>query len=88
MHKFNGDLIGPGRLRPRVGNILLEAQELEFVPCSDHFFEIFQTFQQQIGTKLSFADCAIAYVAQQRAEGLVLTFDEELRKVGGIQIPR
>ncbi len=72
----------------RVENILLDAQELEFVPCSDLFPEILKTFQEQTSMKLSFADSAIAYVAQQRAEGLVLTFDEELRKETGVQIPR
>jgi predicted nucleic acid-binding protein len=72
----------------RVGNILLEAEELEFVPCSDLFPEIFRAFRKQTRTKLSFADSAIAYVAQQRAGGLVLTFDQELGKVPGIQMPR
>ena len=72
----------------RVGNILLEAQELHLVPCSDLFPEIFKTFQEQTSTKLSFADSAIAYVARQRAEGLVLTFDDELRRIAGLQIRR
>ncbi len=72
----------------RVGNILLEAQELEFVPCSDLFPEVFKAFQSQKSTKLSFADAAIAYLAQQRADGLVLTFDDELRNVAGIQMRR
>jgi predicted nucleic acid-binding protein len=71
----------------RVGNILLEAQELDFVPCSDLFHETFKAFHEQTSTKLSFVDTAIAYVAQQRAGGLVLTFDDELRKLAGIQIP-
>jgi len=66
----------------RVGKILLAAQELDFVPCSDLFSETFKTFQEQVSTKLSFTDSAIAYVAQQRAEGLVLTFDDELRNAG------
>ena len=44
----------------RVGNILLEAQELEFVPCSDFFPEIFKAFQEQKSMRLSFANSAIA----------------------------
>ena len=35
---------------------------------------------RQGNTRLSFADAAIAHVARQRTDGLVLTFDDELRK--------
>jgi hypothetical protein len=38
-------------------------------------------------TRLSFADAAIAHVAEKRANGLVLTFDEEFRKLPGIHVP-
>jgi predicted nucleic acid-binding protein len=72
----------------RVGDILLEAQELEFVPCSDLFSHTLNAFRKQKATSLSFADAAIAYVAQQRANGFVLTFDDEFRKMPGIQIPQ
>jgi predicted nucleic acid-binding protein len=71
----------------RVGHILLEAQELEFVPCSDLFSESLRVFLGQTRTRLSFADAAITYVAQQRAEGLVLSFDDEFRKIPGIRVP-
>ena len=71
----------------RVGNILLEAQELEFVACSDLFPEALHIFQAQTGTSLSLADSAIIYIALQRAQGLVLSFDDELRSTAGIQIP-
>jgi predicted nucleic acid-binding protein len=69
----------------RVGRILLDAEELEFVPCSDLFLESVKAFSTQHGTKLSFADAAIASVARARAEGRVLTFDEEFRKASGIK---
>lgn len=72
----------------RVASILLEAQELEFVPCSDLFFDAFNLFQEQRATRLSFADAAIASVARRRANRLILTFDDEFRKFPGIQIPR
>jgi predicted nucleic acid-binding protein len=71
----------------RVGHILLEAEELEFVPCSDLFSEILKNFLKQTSTKLSFTDAAIAHVAQQRADGLVLTFDNEFQKIPGIRLP-
>ena len=72
----------------RVGQLLLEAEELEFVPCSGLFSETFETFAGQGSTHLSFADAAIAHVARQRADGLVLTFDAELRKVPAISVPQ
>ncbi len=72
----------------RVGRLLLEAEELDFVPCSDLFSEALETFAGQGSTRLSFADAAIAHVARQRAEGLVLTFDDELRKAEGIRVPQ
>jgi predicted nucleic acid-binding protein len=71
----------------RVGKLLLDAEELEFVPCSDLFSSAFEIFTHQGNTRLSFADAAIAHVAQERAEGLVLTFDEEFSKLPGIHLP-
>ena len=71
----------------RVGRLLLDAEELDFVPCSDLFPEAFRTFAQQGNTRLSFADAAIAQVAQERAGGLLLTFDQEFGKVPGIRVP-
>src|SRR3954454_7285121 len=38
----------------RVGRLLLEADELEFVPCSDLFIETLDTFAGQGSTRLSF----------------------------------
>jgi predicted nucleic acid-binding protein len=72
----------------RVGRLLLEAEELDFVPCSDLFSETFETFAGQGGTRLSFADAAIAHVARQRADGLVLTFEDELGKASAIRVPQ
>jgi predicted nucleic acid-binding protein len=72
----------------RVGRLLLEAAELEFVPCSDLFSEAFETFAGQGSTRLSFADAAIAHIARRRAAGLVLTFDDELRKAPAIHVPQ
>jgi predicted nucleic acid-binding protein len=71
----------------RVGRLLLDAQELDFVPCSDLFLEAFELFARQKASRLSFADAAIAHVAIQRAGGLVLTFDAELARVPGIRVP-
>ena len=70
----------------RVGRILLDAEELEFVPCSDLFIETMESFSSQGGTRLSFADAAISSVARSRADGLILSFDEEFRKIAGLRV--
>jgi predicted nucleic acid-binding protein len=70
-----------------VGRLLLDADELDFVPCSDLFSDAFEMFTHQKSKRLSFADAAIAHVAQERAGGLILTFDEEFRNLRGIRVP-
>jgi len=69
----------------RTGRLLLEAQELEFVPCSDVFLETVQLFRSQKNTSLSFADAAITVIARTRADGQVLTFDAGFRKMKGLR---
>lgn len=68
----------------RVGRLLLDADELDFVPCSDLFSDVFEVFTHQGNTRLSLADAAIAHVAQERTGGLMLTFDEEFDKFSGV----
>jgi predicted nucleic acid-binding protein len=68
------------------GRILLEAEELEFVPCSDHFLETLDRFSRQNGTRLSFVDAALAQAARKRADGQILTFDAEFRKLPGLRV--
>lgn len=70
----------------RIGRVLLNADELEFVPCSDLFLETVEAFSTQAGTRLSFADVAITGVARSRADGRILSFDEEFKKVSDLQI--
>jgi len=70
----------------QAGRILLDAEELEFVPCSDIFLNIVDGFSKQQGTHLSFADIAIAIVARNRADGFLLSFDEEFRQVSGLHV--
>ena len=68
------------------GRILLEAEELEFVPCSDHFLETLDRFSRQNGTRLSFVDAALAQAARKRADGQILTFNAEFRKLPGLRV--
>ncbi len=65
-----------------VGDILLGARELEFVPCSDLFLETLQTFRDQAEGKLSFVDSAIATTAW-RYDSEVASFDKQLMEAVG-----
>jgi predicted nucleic acid-binding protein len=70
----------------RVGRALLDTDDLEFVPCSDLFLEAMEGFSSQAGTRLSLTDAAISHVARIRAGGLILSFDEEFRKIAGLRV--
>jgi predicted nucleic acid-binding protein len=72
-----------------VGNVLLHARDVEFVPCSDIFLAALETFRAQRTAALSFTDAAIVTVARRAAGGVVATFDDDFRRVDGITaIPR
>jgi predicted nucleic acid-binding protein len=64
--------------------LLLQADELEFVPCSDFFVETLDVFRSQKSGALSFADAAIVRAAREQSGGLVATFDSDLREVDGM----
>jgi predicted nucleic acid-binding protein len=70
----------------RVAAVLLEARELEFVPCSDVFFDTLDTFRAQRDGRLSFTDAAIIAVARRRGAGFVATFDHDFRQVGSVAV--
>lgn len=69
-----------------VGAALLQAREVEFVPCSDIFLEAFSVFRQQATAELSFVDAAIVAVARENRPGLVATFDEDFRSQEGVKV--
>lgn len=48
-----------------VGSVLLQARELDFVPCSELFLNALETLHSQVGTKLSFTDAAIVTGARR-----------------------
>jgi predicted nucleic acid-binding protein len=72
-----------------VASVLLQAREIDFVPCSDLFLDTLETFRNQAGTKLSFTDAAIVTVARRQDAGVIATFDRDFDKIKGISvIPR
>ncbi len=69
-----------------VGSVLLQARELDFVPCSELFLDTLETFRKQGGSKLSFTDAAIVTVARKQDAGVVATFDRDFRNIKGIAV--
>ena len=69
-----------------VGETLLDARELEFVPCSELFLDTLDVFRRQPGTSLSFADSAIVAIARRREAGHVATFDADFQGVDGLMV--
>lgn len=69
-----------------VGAKLLDAEEIDFVPCSELFLEAFSEFTDQPRGTLSFADAAIVTAARTRASGHVATFDEDFMKLPGLTV--
>ena len=65
---------------------LLQAREVDFVPCSDLFLDTLEAFRGQGDRKLSFTDAAIVTVAQRSAGGLVATFDNDFQTIQGITL--
>lgn len=61
-----------------VGETLLGAREVEFVPCSDLFLDAWSTFRRQPeGVSLSFADAGVLAVARRRGATRIATFDRD-----------
>jgi predicted nucleic acid-binding protein len=70
----------------RVATVLLQARDVEFVPSSDMFLDVMETFRAQRHGRLSFTDCAIVTVARTRDARFVATFDRDLRQVEGLVV--
>ena len=67
-----------------VADILLDAEEVDFLPCSDLFRDTLREFRTRSATRLSFADTAIVAAAQRHGAEYVATFDEGFRGIEGI----
>jgi predicted nucleic acid-binding protein len=67
-----------------VGETLIRAREVDFVPCSEVFLETFDTFRREAGADLSFADATIVALARRHPPGFVATFDNDFKDVAGV----
>ncbi|MFN2398819.1 MAG: type II toxin-antitoxin system VapC family toxin [Gemmatimonadaceae bacterium] len=73
-------------LASSVGGTLLQAREIDFVPCSDLFLESFDEFRRQANGELSLVDAAVLTVARRSVPGFVATFDEDFRQCEGVAV--
>ena len=69
-----------------VATTLLQAREVEFVPCSDLFADTLETFRTQKKATLSFTDAALVVVARRHEGSPIATFDKDFRQVEGVSV--
>jgi len=69
-----------------VGRTLLQAREVEFVPCYESFVDAWEEFTTQAEPRLSFADAAIVAIARRRDAKYVATFDADFHQVEGVEV--
>jgi predicted nucleic acid-binding protein len=66
-----------------VADTLLDASEIEFVPCADFFTDTMRTFRAE-SADISFTDAAIVTVARREKQSVIATFDQDFRNVEGV----
>ncbi len=70
----------------RVGGLLLDAPEIDFIPCSDFFVDTFEAFRTEPGGRLSFADAAIVTATRRLGADGVVTFDRDFAGLEGVRV--
>lgn len=73
-------------LAESVGRTLLNAAEIDFIPCSPIFSDAFEFFRKDRSHNLSFVDAAIVSVASRNPPGFVATFDTDFSGLRGISV--
>ena len=71
-----------------VGNILLDAKEIEIMKASDVFERTWEIFKDQKNTKLSFVDASNIACMEQRKIKKIATFDRDFLKIGDVEVVR
>lgn len=64
-----------------VGEKLLNAREVELVPCSPHLPATLAAFRELVASGLSFVDASIVAIARARGARHVATFDRDFARV-------
>ena len=74
------------RVAARVTAALLASREIDFVPCSELFLDVFRTFRDQGDGMLSFTDAAIVTVSRRDGGSFVATFDADFTGIDGVTV--
>jgi predicted nucleic acid-binding protein len=69
-----------------VGDSLLRAREVDFVPCSEFFLDTFSIFRAEGSRGLSFADAAIVAIANRYGAERIATFDSGFKGLEHITV--
>jgi len=69
-----------------VGDTLLGAEDITFIPCSDIFIDAFEIFSDQRKRELSFTDAAIVAIARRHKARFIATFDQDFRDQKGLTL--
>ena len=65
---------------------MLDAAELEFVPCSDLFLEALGVFEEQGDVGLSFVESALIAIARRTGAEHIATFDRDFEALAEIAV--
>lgn len=69
-----------------VAGQLLAASDADFLPCSDLFLRVVDSFRTQASGRLTFVDCAIITAAREREAGHLATFDRDLEGLEDLEV--
>lgn len=69
-----------------VGNVLLEAREIEIVNASEVFERGWEIFANQRDTDLSFVDATNLACMEIRGIRKIATFDKDFLKIGSVEV--
>ena len=69
-----------------VGNVLLEAREIEIMKASEVFERSWEIFSNQENTGLSFVDASNLACMEMREIRMIATFDKDFLKIGSVEV--
>ncbi len=69
-----------------VGNVLLEAKEIEIMKASEAFERTWKVFSDQENTGFSFVDASNLACMEMRKIRKIATFDKDFLKIGSIEV--
>lgn len=69
-----------------VGNVLLDAKEIEIMKASDVFERTWAIFKNQKNTKLSFVDASNLACMEQKKIKKIATFDKDFLKIKSVKV--